>query len=104
MCIASCVDDRVMQNGFVELYFMLVLKPLFPVSGGHIIPVSILIFVVSPTHNAFIENLCDRKIYIPKPEKKPQTNNKAQEIINQGVLFLKEWFSSKYCKLLLSLS
>lgn len=76
MCIASCVDDRVMQNGFVELYFMLVLKPLFPVSGGHIIPVSILIFVVSPTHNAFIENLCDRKIYIPKAEKK--TPNKQQ--------------------------
>lgn len=81
MCIASCVDDRVMQNGFVELYFMLVLKPLFPVSGGHIISVSILIFVVSPTHNAFIENLCDRKIYIPKAEKKkPKQTTKPRKL------------------------
>lgn len=45
MCISSCVDDKVAQNGFVELYFMLVLKLLFPVSGGHLISVSVLIVV-----------------------------------------------------------
>lgn len=46
VCIESCVDDQVVQNGFVVSYFMFVSKPFFPVSNGCII--SVLIFVEVP--------------------------------------------------------
>lgn len=84
--MASCVDDRVRQNGFVELYFMLVLKPLCPVSGGHTISVSVLIFVVSPTPNAFIEKLCNRKICIPKAKTNPG-NDQSRSVILKRTVF-----------------
>lgn len=45
MRVTSRVDDNSVQNGFAELYIMLVLKPLLPVCSGYVIPVSPLLFI-----------------------------------------------------------
>lgn len=80
MCTTSCVDDKVIQNGFVELYFMLFLKPLFPMFSGRIISVSVLILVEVPLTMLPLKSFVIGRYAFQKLKK-------TQKMINQEVLY-----------------
>lgn len=84
MCRASCVDDKIVQNGFVELYFVLALKPLFPVSGGHIISVSVLIFVEVPLTMLSLKSFVIGRYAFQKLEKPRKLSIEEYYLKNNG--------------------